>query len=227
MKPLSYLAWCLLLASSAQAADFVVSPDKSYVDLRVYKAGIASALAHDHVMRAQKLAGTLNYDPADRGATRMSLVINARSIAVDPDAVRRQYGMDPLDPDDIEAIRENMESEEQLNVARYPQMKFVATSAEPTSTGARIKGDLTIRGVTRRVTVNAKIRLDGTQLRGNARLRIRHEDFGFEPFSAMLGAIRNQEKIDLIIVLNAELKAPTAATSAPDVPAVDIAQAGR
>jgi len=155
----------------------------------------------------------------------MNLVIDAKSIAVDPDAVRRQYGMDPLDSDDIEAIRENMESEEQLHVARYSQMKFVATAAEPTSTGAIIKGKLTIRGVSKQVAVKAKIALEGNRLIGNARLRIRHQDFGFEPFSAMLGAIRNQEKIDLIIVLNAELKTPSAASNLDAKPVGDVAHA--
>ncbi len=218
-----YLAWFLLFSVPTQAADFVVAPDKSYVDIRVYKAGVASALAHNHVMRANKLTGTMAYDPADCGATRMNLVIDAASIAVDPDAVRRRYGMEPLDPDDVDAIRENMESEDQLNVKRYPRMTFTSTGAKATSTGALISGELTIRGVSKAVAVKAKISLDGPRLAGKARLRVRHQDFGFEPYSAMLGAIRNQEKIDLIIVLNAELKTPPAVSTPLAIPGGEVA----
>jgi polyisoprenoid-binding protein YceI len=50
-----------------------------------------------------------------------------------------------------------MRSATVLNVAEFPKARFVSTSVRRTSTGARLAGNLTLRGVTRPFELDARI----------------------------------------------------------------------
>ena len=52
---------------------------------------------------------------------------------------------------------EAMKSASVLDAREYPQMRFTSEAVAATKTGARVKGRLTIRGVTRPVTLEAAI----------------------------------------------------------------------
>jgi polyisoprenoid-binding protein YceI len=86
-----------------------------------------------------------------------------------------------------------------LESGRYPTATFVPTSIEGLPDSYQdgkeiplvITGDLTIREVTRPVTFDAVVRLDGDQLSGQATTTILMSDFGFGPIS--IGGILNTE----------------------------------
>ena len=78
-------ALMLLAGSVAPAAPKTHSLDlaASEVVVFVYKAGLASGLAHDHVIAAKDFAGTLTYDPEHPEATRVSVTVQAASLVAD------------------------------------------------------------------------------------------------------------------------------------------------
>lgn len=49
-----------------------------------------------------------------------------------------------------------MKGETVLNTAQFPTARFVSTRIAPTANGAQLTGNLTLRGVTRPVTLNAR-----------------------------------------------------------------------
>ena len=87
-----------------------------------------------------------------------------------------------------------MKGPEVLNTAAHPTIRFVSSGVETTDTGALVKGDVTVRGVTRPITLDAKLfRQRGTEEDDLSRLSIeltgsinRH-DFGASGFRSFVG----------------------------------------
>ena len=81
-----------------------------------------------------------------------------------------------------------------LDVAHYPTITFTSRSLSIGSTSARISGDLTIRGVTRPVSLGAQVfRQRGTEAGDRSKLsvhvtgRVRRSEFGATGWSDMVG----------------------------------------
>ena len=95
--------------------------------------------------------------------------------------------------------RDNALRDRFIESARYPEVTFVAQSIEglPASyqegeqLALKISGDLTIRDVTKPVTFDATVKLEGDTLSGEAVTTILMSDFGFGPIS--IGGILNTE----------------------------------
>ncbi|WP_434046491.1 MULTISPECIES: YceI family protein [Sorangium] len=121
------------------------------------------------------VVGEVTYDPRRPEASKLSATIDAASIHT------REESRDA-----------HLRSADFLDVARYPTITFVATSVRRDGDGLDIVGDLTIRGVSREVTL-AVSELSGehTDPYGNRRLgatattKIRRSDFGMS-FNAIL-----------------------------------------
>jgi polyisoprenoid-binding protein YceI len=60
---------------------------------------------------------------------------------------------------------------------------------------------LTIRGVIKTVRFPANVVMDGQTLRATASLEFAQSAFGYRPYSALLGAIKNQDAVVLHIAL--------------------------
>jgi polyisoprenoid-binding protein YceI len=89
---------------------------------------------------------------------------------------------------------EAMKSPEVLDAGQHPEIHFESTRVIPTADGARIDGRITIRGVTRPVTLQARIfRPEGSEPGARAELTIRlngtisRSDFGAVGFGDMVG----------------------------------------
>jgi polyisoprenoid-binding protein YceI len=50
-----------------------------------------------------------------------------------------------------------MTGETVLNAGKFPEITFKSTAVRPTDTGAEVKGNITIRGVTHPVTLDARL----------------------------------------------------------------------
>lgn len=189
----------------ALAAPTVAKLDaqRSELHARLYKSGVASGLAHNHVVEATAMAGTVTYDPEAPASFEIAVTVPVASFKADAARLRHRYQLEgTLDKDDRETIEENLRAKDQLNAKKFPTITFKSTAVTQTGPGKyTVKGDLTIRGKTRSVELPTTVTMGPDGFEGTGKLRINHKMFGFEPYSAMLGAIKNQEKIDLILKL--------------------------
>jgi polyisoprenoid-binding protein YceI len=113
--------------------------------------------------------GAVVYDPENRAASSVDVVIEANRINT------------------LEAARDtHLKSADFLEVEKYPTITFKSTSITPDGDGElRLKGDLTIHGVTKPVVL--KVEAPSAETKdpfGNARIgasattRIKRSDFG-------------------------------------------------
>jgi polyisoprenoid-binding protein YceI len=199
------VAFSLLAPAIASAAEFVVQPERSELVVRLYKAGFASALAHDHVIRATRYEGIVRGDPGDPASASVEVTVQADSLLADEPEMRRKHGLtQPLSDSDRRDIQASMLGDRQLDVARHQTIAFRSTSVQVQGANrALLTGDFTLHGTTRRVTSPVTAQLSGDTFRATGSFDFNQSDFGIQPFSAFLGAVRNQDRITLIFDITA------------------------
>jgi polyisoprenoid-binding protein YceI len=114
--------------------------------------------------------GIINYDPANPAASSVEVTIDTNQIT--------STGVEQRDG--------HLRSPDFLDVANYPTITFKSTKVEPNADGsqAKITGDLTIRGVTRPVTLQAELLGQAkspygtTNIGFSAATKINREDWG-------------------------------------------------
>ncbi len=130
------LAVFLLLPQPAFAGEaYTIDPDHSTIGFSV-----------KHMMVSEvkgafaDYQGTISYDPQDLSATKIDVVIQAKSI--DTRLPKRD---------------EHLRNSDFLNTGEYPQITFVSQGINKTASNYVIVGALTIRGVTRTIAIPAQI----------------------------------------------------------------------
>jgi len=193
------------MVSVASAATFRVEPSKSSLVVQVFRDGVASRFAHDHVVQATSFSGRIVYEPAVPAASSISVRVDAATLKVDAPETRRRFRLsgEPTSAD-VDEIEHTMKAEGQLHVAKFPLITFTSTTITSDSPGRYwVAGPLTIRGVTKMVRFPANVVMEGRTLRGTATLEFTQSAFGYKPYSALLGAIKNKDAAVLHIDLAA------------------------
>jgi hypothetical protein len=161
------------------------------VEILTFKQGFLSAIAHDlrlHCARHEvKIEGR---NVSARFFPDSLLVEGAmRGSAVDPQALSAEQKAEILSN-----IREKI-----LRTRQHPEVTFVG-EAEDEAVGFRVAGDLELVG--RRAPLSFLVRRMGGKLVGEVELK--PSRWGIEPFRALLGAIRLQDRV----VVRFDLEAP-------------------
>jgi polyisoprenoid-binding protein YceI len=114
-------------------------------------------------------------------------------ITVDLDADSLRVTTEAVKESDRKDIEKN--TEKTLEVRKHPKIRFHSVSVVRNGDRARIEGDLTLHGVTKPISVEA--RDDGQHW--NAKITLDQREFGIKPFSAMLGALKVKPDVEVNI----------------------------
>jgi len=142
-----------------------IDTQKSTLTIHVGKAGAFSALGHEHEVHAPIHSGV-----ADTGShPTVEVHVDARALRV-------------VDKDDSEKnraeVQKTMLGPEVLDIEHYQEIIFKSTGAEPSGEGQwTVRGNLTLRGQTRPVSVQATLK-DGHYI-GETIVKL--TDFGIKP----------------------------------------------
>lgn len=191
----------LVRAPLAAAEPYAIDYERSELVVRVLRAGIASAFAHDHVVRAGKWQGSLdvNRDPI---ALAADFRVEVEGLVVDEPETRARHGLDGvLSDDDRASVRATMLGPDQLDAASHPEIRFRAAEIDRAGTGFRLAGELTLHGETERIALPITVSDDGGTLTARGTIRIAQSDFGIEPYRALLGAVRNQDEVEIVVTV--------------------------
>jgi polyisoprenoid-binding protein YceI len=190
-------------AGAAAAGTLRVDPGRSVLLLRLSRAGPAGRLAHDHAVRATDLRGTVEFDPAAPGEAAVVVEVPTAALRVDEPADRRRLGLEgDLSADQRADVDRAMRAPDQLDVARFPAIRFESTSIRREGEGRyAVSGRMTIRGVTRELSFPARVTLEDGTLVARATVSFLQSSFGYRPYSAFLGAVRNRDEVTLQVDL--------------------------
>jgi len=154
--------------------------------------GAIPTLAADYVIDKEGAHASINFKIQHLGYSWLTGRFNdfggEFSYAADsPGASAITVNIDPSSIDSNHAERDkHLRGEDFLHVREYPQAKFVSTSVTETEDGLGIVGDLTLRGVTREIIINAEKIGEGKDPWGGYRAgfsgttELRLKDFGID-----------------------------------------------
>lgn len=208
MRVAAVLPAVLVVALSpltAGAAEFSVDSARSELVVRLFKGGLAAAMAHNHVIRATDFEGRVIWNPEQPDSSAVEIHVYASSLVVDEAFLREKFGLEKKVPEDkLRKVQATMESPEQLDVRQYPSMSFRSTAvARAEGDAIQIAGELSLHGITRSVTFTTKPQVDGDVLTADAAITFLQSHFGIRPYSAALGMVKNKDEARLIIHLEA------------------------
>jgi hypothetical protein len=234
----------LALAASLAAAPLAATPwrvdaERSVFAVLTHRAGLGARLAHDHLVVARAPAVTLDFDPARPEAARLAVRVNVVALEVDPTAERAALSarlvelgalaaaLPEVDADDRAKVREAMLARGQLAAEEFPEVSAELLSLSAAAAGARGALDgsarvrVTVRGraVERAVPVRWEVRAG--ELAAEALAEFRFTEFGIEPYSTLLGAIRNDDRFHLYVALAARPPAEGGAAAGAPPAAAD------
>ena len=176
---------------------YTIDPTRSELVVQLFKAGAGAAFAHDHVVRATTYTGQIHLDPTALNSASVTVEVQVASLKADEPALRQKYNLtSQLSEKDQHSIQDTMLSASQLDAARYPLMKFSSTKIEARDVGTfTVTGNLTIRGISQIVNFPAQIERHNDALRVRGSFRFTQSSFGYQPYSALFGAVRNQDEV--------------------------------
>jgi polyisoprenoid-binding protein YceI len=197
---------CLAIVSPADpasAATFRIDSSRSSLVVQIFRDGVAAKLGHDHVVRATTFSGRVTYDPSTPALSSVAAQAQTATLRVDDAETRRKFGLEGQPSgNDLAEIEKSMKAEGQLDVARFPVITFTSTTVtRQTADRYLVTGPLTIRGVTRTVQFPANVAMEGNVFRATATLTVMQSAFGYKPYRALLGAIKNKDAVRLHIDL--------------------------
>lgn len=127
-----------LLSTPALADAVTYAPDAGHTEVRFY---------WDHAGVSEQsgewggVTGEVTLDPDDIAAAKISITIDPASLNTG-----------------VEALDKHMKSADMFDIEKHPEITFVSTSVEQTGDKtARITGDLTIKGVTKPIVLDATV----------------------------------------------------------------------
>jgi polyisoprenoid-binding protein YceI len=167
------LAWAAVAGAQPRAID----AEKSVMTVRVSKAGVFSALGHDHEIAAPIAAGSV-----DTAARTVEIHIKTAAMKVrDPNA---------SDKDRAE-IQSTMLGPDVLDAAGHPEIVFRSTVSPGGAGSWTLNGNLMLHGQTHPVTVQVKEA--GEHYSGTCQFK--QTEFGITPIKVAGGTIKVKDEI--------------------------------
>lgn len=184
------LLWAALWGAAparAQQPDsvlYVLQP-QSHFDVQTGKSGLFAFAGHDHLVRAQVVSGRIIQFPGAPERSRVEIVVPSERLEV----------LTPPDTEEIRKVTAAMRTDV-LDVANHPEIRFVSSAVTPIPDGLRIRGDLTLVGKTREVTVDVRLVQRADTLRAAGSFAVQQTDFGIRPYrGGPAGIIRVADRV--------------------------------
>jgi len=131
MKKILITVGFFAISMNVMAENYTLDPNHTYPSFAINHLGFSTMHG-----RFDKTSGSLSMDRA-KGNGSLDVVVDMASVST---------GMKKRD--------DHLRSPDFFNVAEFPQMTFKSTDVKFTDLGAQVTGDLTIKGITREVTLN-------------------------------------------------------------------------
>jgi len=197
----------LVFTAKAETMNYGFTANQSTLYVKVYKAeSLASDLAHDHAIQAVGWSGKAIIDLDNLSGCDISLSVPVNNLYVDKTEIRKLAGLEgEISDSQRKEIQGNMLSKGQLNADAFPMITFKSTSCEGSGENITLKGDFTLRGKTNAISIPVKmITADGLSMKGT--FPIKATDYGFEPYSALFGAVSNKNEMEIHFDLKGKAK---------------------
>jgi polyisoprenoid-binding protein YceI len=173
---------------------FTLGPADGTVLIRTGREGAAARVGHDLTLAATRWRAVVHVDARVPSRSTLRAVVDAASLEV-REAKGGVLGLTDSQKVEIEAnTREKV-----LRSRSHPKITFTSTAVEGDSKRALVTGDLAIAGRTREAALALHVDARSRMPRVRATMSIVQTDFGITPYSALLGALRVEDAVELSV----------------------------
>jgi polyisoprenoid-binding protein YceI len=189
--PVLLLFAAAVLAENQGSRTYVLDSSQSKFVARAFAGGLLWFKGKDHLVAVREFTGQAQITPGSITPASLEITAKTESMVETRDVFTEQ---------EKQIINKELR-EIVLEPEKYPEMVFKSTSVTGKSTSAdryelKIDGDLTLHGVTRRITIPAEVTLSGNDMRARGEFSIDRGDFGVKATSAFHGMVRVRNKIE-------------------------------
>jgi polyisoprenoid-binding protein YceI len=179
-------------ARQASPVAYKLDAARSKFVVRAFAGGVLWFKGHDHLVAARDFTGEARLTPGAVSPASLTLTVRAASLAETRDVFNEQQ----------KKIINGELRDIVLEPDKYPEITFRSTDvAAETALGGvfkvKVGGDLTLRGVTRRVQIPVEVTLAGGELRARGEFSIKRSDFKVPATSAFHGTVRVRDRLEV------------------------------
>jgi len=175
-----FFTTALMATAQTKSPPAPAKPHESAVTIHVFKAGLFSGLAHNHLVLAP--IGGASVEP---DAKKVEVSFSTKDMRViDPEV---------SDKDRAE-IQSTMLGPKVLDAAKYPEIRFKSSRIEQTSPDHyRVTGTLDLHGKQKELSFE----VTGTPEHYHGATKLKQTDFGIQPISMFGGSVKVKDELDL------------------------------
>ena len=167
---------------------YVIDSASSRFTVQAFAGGLLSAFGHNPVIAIPDFSGEVQL-AEDVGQSSFAITIRAASLKVSSDI---------SDKDRREV--ERMMHERVLQSEQYCEIVYDCSRISASKTGegqywAALNGDLTLHGVTRGLTVPARVAVNGATLKASGNFSLLQSDYEIEPVSVAGGSLKVKDEL--------------------------------
>jgi len=170
-------------------ANHRLGPDNATLSVHTGRGGAAAKAGHDLVLHVTSWEATLALGETPE-ETSVELAADATSLRVREGT----GGMQALGEDDIANIQQTIDDE----VLMGERISFRSARAREAAGGGAtyVEGELSLVGRTAPVAFDLALAKDGTL---RARVRVKQSDCGIKPYSALFGALKVKDEVEVVL----------------------------
>jgi polyisoprenoid-binding protein YceI len=178
-------------ARQPAAAVYRLDAARSRFIIRAFAGGPLWFKGHDHFVAARDFTGEARLTPGAINPASLTLNVRAASLAETREVFTDQQ----------KKIIDGELRDIVLEPGKFPEITFKSTDVKVEPRGGlfsvKLGGDLTLRGVTRHVSIPADVTLEGQDLRARGEFEIRRSDFKVPATSAFHGTVRVRDRLKI------------------------------
>jgi polyisoprenoid-binding protein YceI len=168
---------------------YLLDKSASRFTVRAFASGMLSALGHSPTFAIRDFAGEAGFDPVALDQASLRVQVRADSLEV----------MDEIKSKDRKEM-ESIMNQTVLESSKYPAIVYESsgTSAEQLGEGrykVAVKGNLSLRGVTRGLPVTAQVTINGDILRAYGEFSILQSNHGIPLVSVAGGTLKLKDEL--------------------------------
>lgn len=169
---------------------FSLDAGKSAFMVRAFSGGLLWFKGHDHLIAIRDFNGEVRLTRDNILPASLQITVKTNSLVETRDVFTEQQK---------QIINKELR-EIVLETEKYPKVTFRSTNVTGKINAggvfdAKVEGDLTMHGVTRRIVIPAQVTLSGNELRSKGEFTLDRGDFNVKATSAFHGMVRVRDKL--------------------------------
>jgi polyisoprenoid-binding protein YceI len=170
------------------AASYQIDSAASRFTVQAFAGGLFSSFGHNPVINIPDLAGEILL-PENIEAASLTLTVQAASLRASTDITEK-------DRREIERVMH----EQVFNSQSYPEIVYECSRVSASKTGegqywTSLDGDLTLHGVTRRLTIPTRISVNGDKLKASGNFSLLQSNYEIERISFAGGTLKVKDEV--------------------------------